>query len=86
MDINIWHARSDSFGPGTEFENRAIYEMCAMFGVRKSKSLPYYPPGNGVVERLFWTIKDMLYSTMKATGKLDRCITNSGDGSAMHRA
>ena len=54
---------------GTEFENRVIHELCAIFGIRKSKSSPYYPSGNGIVERLFRTTKDMLYSTMKATGK-----------------
>lgn len=54
---------------GTEFENRVIYELCSMFGIRKSKSSPYYPAGNGMIERLFRTAKDMLYATMKDTGK-----------------
>ena len=54
---------------GTEFENKVIYELCALFGIRKSKSSPYYPQGNGIIERLFRTVKDMLYATMKATGK-----------------
>ena len=54
---------------GTEFENKVIYELCALFGIRKSKASPYYPQGNSMIERLFRTVKDMLYSTMKSTGK-----------------
>lgn len=54
---------------GTEFENRVIYELCAIFGIRKSKSSPYYPRGNGMIERIFRTVKDMLHSTIKSTGK-----------------
>ena len=54
---------------GTEFENRVIREMCTIFGIRKTKSSPYYPRGNGMIERLFRTTKDMVYATMKTTGK-----------------
>ena len=51
---------------GTEFENKLIYSLCNYLGVRKSRSSPYYPQGNAMVERLFGTVKDMLSTTMKS--------------------
>ena len=51
---------------GTEFENQVMYNLCNFLGIRKSKSSPYWPQGNSVVERLFRTVKDMLSTTMKS--------------------
>lgn len=51
---------------GTEFENQLISNLCSLLGIRKSRSSPYYPKGNSIVERLFGTVKDMLSTTMKS--------------------
>lgn len=37
--------------------------------MRKSRSSPYYPQGDGIIERLFRTAKDMIYATCKSRGK-----------------
>ena len=54
---------------GTEFENSLILELCQLLGVRKSRSSPYYPKGDSMIERLFRNTKDMIYTTAKSTGK-----------------
>ena len=54
---------------GTEFENQLITDLCKLLGVRKSRSSPYYPQGDGMIERLFRTVKDMTYATAKSKGK-----------------
>ena len=54
---------------GTEFENVLIKELCSVLGIIKTKSAPYYPAGNSMVERLFRTAKDMIYATVNSTGK-----------------
>ena len=54
---------------GTEFENVLIKELCSMLGIIKTKSAPYYPAGNSMVERLFRTAKDMIYATVQSSGK-----------------
>jgi hypothetical protein len=51
---------------GTEFENQLILNLCQFLGIRKSRSSPYYPQGNAIIERLFGTVKDMLSTTMKS--------------------
>ena len=51
---------------GTEFENRIMFNLCSLLGIRKSRSSPYYPKGNSICERLFGTVKDMLSTTMKS--------------------
>ncbi len=51
---------------GTEFENQLMFNLCSLLGIRKSRSSPYYPKGNSIVERLFGTVKDMLSTTMKS--------------------
>jgi transposase InsO family protein len=50
---------------GTAFESALFKEMCAIAGVIKSKTAPYYPQSDGLVERQFRTVKDMLYATSK---------------------
>ena len=54
---------------GTEFENEVIRDLCTLFNIRKSKSSPYYPKGNSMIERTFKTVKDMLYASMRSCGR-----------------
>lgn len=48
---------------GSCFESELFYEMCRLAGISKSKTAPYYPQSDGLVERLFRTVKDMIHIT-----------------------
>ena len=41
-------------------------EFCKILNVRRSFSMPYYHQGNGIIERVFRVVQDMLYSTAKS--------------------
>ena len=49
---------------GRNFESRVIKELCKIAGVEKTRTTPYHPMGNGMVERFNQTLIGML-------GKLD---------------
>ena len=40
-------------------------EYCSANNIIKVNCSPYYPQGNGIIERLFRTVKDMIYATTK---------------------
>jgi hypothetical protein len=54
---------------GTCFEAEIFHNLCQLSGIRKTKTAPYYPQSDGLVERLFRTVKDMLFATTKTYGK-----------------
>ena len=45
---------------GRNFENSVIKELCILAGVEKSRTTPYYPMGNGMVEQFDQTLLNML--------------------------
>ena len=45
---------------GTEFENDLVRELQRVFGFRKTRTLPYRPQGNSVLERVHSTMHGML--------------------------
>jgi transposase InsO family protein len=47
--------------------SREMIQFCNCYQISKSTCSPYYPQGNGIIERLFRTSKDMIYAT--ATSK-----------------
>jgi hypothetical protein len=51
---------------GTVFESSLFHELCELCGIRKTKSAPYYPQSDGLIERLFGTAKDMMFATTQA--------------------
>jgi hypothetical protein len=46
-----------------------FHELCKLFSIQKTRTAPYYPQSDGLVERLFRTIKDMLFATVKTSGR-----------------
>ena len=45
---------------GRNFESSVIRELCTLAGVEKSRTTPYHPMGNGMVERFNQTLLNML--------------------------
>ena len=61
------HIHSDQ---GRNFESRVIRELCILAGVAKSRTTPYHPIGNGMVERFNQTLLKML-GTLEENQKHD---------------
>jgi len=59
------HSDNASYFIGAEIKN-----LLNFYDIRQTNSSPYYPQGNGKVERLMRTIKDMIYSINSET-KMD---------------
>ena len=54
---------------GSNFTSGLFQEYCRILGIRKTFTSPYYPQSDGLVERLFRTVKPMISAVME-----DRCI------------
>jgi hypothetical protein len=54
---------------GTCFESSLFYELCHLMNIQKTRTAPYYPKSDGLVERLFRTVKDMVHATMQTNKK-----------------
>jgi hypothetical protein len=52
---------------GTDFESNLFHELCAINGISKTKTAPFYPKSDGLIERLFSTVKDMIFATTQDT-------------------
>ena len=55
---------------GRNFESAVIKELCSIAGVQKSRTTPYHPMGNGMVERFNQTLLNM-YGTLQDDQKQD---------------
>ena len=58
---------------GRNFESSVIRELCSLAGVEKSRTTPYHPMGNGMVERFnqhFSTCSALLRTTKRVIGRV----------------
>ena len=44
------------------FESRILSDLCQVFGVKKSRTTPYHPMGDGLVERMNRSLLSLLHS------------------------
>ena len=54
---------------GSNLNSKIMSSFCAKFNVTKKTTCPYHPQSNGIIERSFRTIKDMVYASCKSSGK-----------------
>ena len=45
---------------GQNFEAQLFKEMCHLFSIEKTRTMPYHPQSDGMVERMNGSIQDML--------------------------
>ena len=50
---------------GSQFESDLIAEVCKILNIRKSRTTPYHPQCDGLIERFNRTLLDMLATTCK---------------------
>lgn len=50
---------------GKNFEARIVKEICQLFGIKKTRTTPYHPQSDGLVERFNRTLIDMLSMAVK---------------------
>ena len=55
---------------GANFESKVIRKLCKIAGIQKTRTTPYHPMGNGMVERFNHTLLNML-GTMSEKRKSD---------------
>ncbi|KFD60997.1 hypothetical protein M514_26804, partial [Trichuris suis] len=65
---------------GRTFEASLIGNLFELFGIEKTRTTPYHPQSNGLVERFNQTLPDVLTSG-KREKECTRCTVSCGVGS-----
>ena len=65
---------------GREFENKVMHEMCLLGGSHKTKTTPYHPESDGLVERFNRTLLMMLAMFAGEHKDDGRFASNGDDG------
>ncbi len=60
ISLLIYGMPEDPFDQGANFEGQSIKELCLVTGMKKSRTTPYHPMGNGMTERFNSTLLGML--------------------------
>ena len=50
---------------GRQFESELVHEICRVLGISKSRTTPYHPQSDGLVERFNKTLQHMLATTVR---------------------
>ena len=50
---------------GRQFESELVHEVCKVLGISKSRTTPYHPQSDGLVERFNKTLQHMLATTVR---------------------
>ena len=53
---------------GPQFESTIFQELCKQLGIKKTRTTPYHPQSDGMVERFMRTLKDMVAKYIDAQG------------------
>ena len=61
-------SRKAPFGPRKNFESKILAYLCGAFGVKKSRTTPYHPMGDGLVERMNRSLLNLLRSYTEKEG------------------
>ena len=61
LHLCLWGPQPGSMSDrGANFMSSVIEEMCKILGVKKLQTMPYHPQTNGLVERLYQMIMQMI--------------------------
>ena len=60
VHVSVWCARRSSHRSGRNFESALLKEVCQLLGVVKTRTTPYHPQSDGLVERFNHTLLNLL--------------------------
>ena len=68
VELQIWSTKIHS-DQGRDFESHLFTEMCRLLDIEKTKTCPYRPQSNGMIERFNGSVAQMLATFIKGNRK-----------------